>query len=141
MNMHNVDFTVAPRNPPSCAECGEKTRLGISDDCYPGEEKMAGLPMWVCPNCGAFGGCKEGSILPKSRPAGPDTRALRSEAWRAYRVKHDGFVGSSRERARQKSHLFFIVARAAYVPVKDFAFGWLSAEECRRVLAFVATLP
>ncbi len=78
----NIDFDKAPLNPPSCMECGAKTRLADASTCYPDEPHLHDRPMWIC-ECGAFAGCQPGTLMPKVRPAGAEVRAARHLIWEA----------------------------------------------------------
>ncbi len=80
--MGNIDFSQAPRNPPRCVDCGKISRLQLSDVSYPTQEDMHGQPAWTC-ECGAFSLCRSGTIIPRSRPASRETRALRYAAYMA----------------------------------------------------------
>lgn len=69
--------------PPRCADCGSAAKLTCGAEVYPHRADLADKPVWVCA-CGARCGCHPGTIKPLGTPAGPETRAARQRAHRAF---------------------------------------------------------
>lgn len=108
------------RNPSRCGECQEYTVLGRVD----GVDR----PVWVCPECAAFGGAHRKTTEPTSRAYGPENRALRSaatQAVKAWRDAHEDAQGWSKWRSQIEANR---VARATgrFATART---GWLSPEK------------
>lgn len=137
MSLENIDFTQAPRNPPSCVECEKKTRLAVSGlDHYP-ETELHGLPIWEC-ECGAFGRCKPGTIIPCARPGSAETRAARGAAYAAMRAYSEGRARVKvRGKWRSGDHQArFLLSRHLKKPMFSLQFGWMTKEEALSSTSF-----
>lgn len=68
---------------PLCLECGKPAVQTMSQAIYPHRPDLWNRPMWQCA-CGAYVGCHAGTIKPKGRPAGRETRKARMAAHEAF---------------------------------------------------------
>lgn len=139
MSIDNIDLAAVPRNPPKCVECATPSRLVMCTDAHYPEPELHGRPMWECPSCGAFGRCKPGTLLPSSRPAGPDTRAARKAAYEAYRSAAQRLPNAKIKRKTRNGtqQALGLLWREMGYPRPSVQFGWMDRDTAEMAREFL----
>jgi hypothetical protein len=121
-----------PMPPDPCPYCGgvpEITRHDIpsaSAARYPYRKDYG--PVWVCPGCEARVGCHPRTEESLGRLADAELRAAKMAAHEAFDpLWKDGHV------SRREAYLW-LARRLGYGDDAEVHVGWMSAEECRRVV-------
>ena len=120
---------------PICVECGRMGRLKSGRDAYPNKPEKHNQAFYVC-DCGALVSCHPGTAVAAGRPASSTTRGLR---WKAHQLLDSFWLGDGNRSAiatgfaRKRAYKW--LARELGRPVNLTHIGWMSAEECRLVIA------
>lgn len=122
--MNGRDFTI-------CVDCGGRGRLARGVEIYPHRPELMYRAFWVCDNCDAYVGCHPGTTTPMGRMAGPELRAMRQNAHRAF----DPLWRSGRF---TRSGAYVWLAGRLGIPAQNCHIGYFDAETCRRVAAICA---
>ena len=92
-------------------------------------------PMWVCAPCGAWVGCHPGTEKPLGDLANAELRALKIRAHAAFDPLWKGKMRRdqcSKTKARRAGYKW--LAQQLGIDVKKCHIGYMSIEECRRVI-------
>ena len=114
--------------PIDCDYCGGKVRL-VSNAVIYGREFGSGKA-YVCEKCTASVGTHQDCITPLGSLADKQTKQARKDAHVAFDALWRGKGSGARERLYAKL--------AEYFQADKVHIGWLSAQECQKVLEFVS---
>lgn len=118
---------------PICVECDQTASLVSGARVYPHRPDLHGRIFYQC-DCGAYVGCHPGTAVALGRPAGRETRRLRSLAHELF----DPFwkpADGSRSNSGARSRAYRWLADELGLPVEECHIGWFDAAMCRRVIA------
>jgi hypothetical protein len=119
---------------PVCVECGGMAKLVDGASVRPDRPDDRGKMFWRC-KCGAFVGCHPGTAIAMGHPASGQTRYLRFKAHEALDASwgKDGRARLASGYARKRAYKR--LAAAMGLRSEDCHIGFMSAAQCRRVIA------
>lgn len=109
----------------ACIECGRMPSLVTGAEIYPRRPDLHAKPFWKCA-CGAYCGCHPGTLEPLGSPAGPETRAARSEA-------HAAFDPLWRDGEMRRPEAYAWLARATGIPREECHIGMMDIARAQLV--------
>lgn len=121
---------------PICVECGKLGKLKSGKEAYPRKPEKHQQAFYVCV-CGALVSCHPGTAVAAGRPGSSITRGLR---WKAHTLFDKLWMGADGDRTRvatgfARRRAYKWLARELGRPANLTHIGWMSAEECRLVIA------
>lgn len=117
-----------------CNYCGNAAQLHGGRDVYPNRKDLAERHFWVCWSCDAWVGCHEGGDgqQPLGELADEELRAARMSA-------HTAFDPLWQEGEMSRDAAYDWLSQAMRIPRIRCRIGMMDVDECRRVVAAVAS--